>query len=233
MISIDVLAEQHDLAGAAGNVALGLQNDLFHRPRGFRAARIGDDAEGAELVAAFLHRQKRADRPVSARPRPRFAATADLRQVVEFGFIGKVGIDRRSVLRRARQQRRQPVIALRPDHRIDNRRPRHDLLAFRLRNAAGDDDLHPAPGLACPLFQRFEPADFRIDLFRRLFADMAGVEHDQIGIFGRLDRAIALARQDIRHTVGIVDVHLAAIGLDKDCLLRLTHGGRNHSSRIV
>ena len=40
----------------------------------------------------------------------------------------------------ARQQLRQMMIALRADHDVDHRRAADDLLAFGLRDAAGDRD---------------------------------------------------------------------------------------------
>ena len=52
---------------------------------------------------------------------------------------------------------------------------------------------------------------------------MARVEDHQVGILGagRLDKA--LDRQRVHHALGIVDVHLAAIGLDVQLARRL-HG---------
>ena len=55
VIGVDVLADQRHLAHAGVGQALDLGDDLRDRPRDFGAARIGHDAEGAELVAAFLH----------------------------------------------------------------------------------------------------------------------------------------------------------------------------------
>ena len=55
VIGVDVLADQRDLAHAGIGEPLDLGDDLGDRPRDFGAARIGHDAEGAELVAAFLH----------------------------------------------------------------------------------------------------------------------------------------------------------------------------------
>ena len=73
MPGVDVLAEQRDLAHAGGGQPLGLGDDLRHRPRHFRAARIGHDAEGAELVAAFLDGEEGGD---AAAPRPPRASGA-------------------------------------------------------------------------------------------------------------------------------------------------------------
>jgi hypothetical protein len=52
--------------------------------------------------------------------------------------------------RRAREQRRQAMIALRPDHEIDDRRAADDLLALGLRDAAGDRDRRAALARAPP-----------------------------------------------------------------------------------
>ena len=57
---IHILAEQDDLASAALDQLTRFGNDVAPRPRDFGAARVGDDAIGAEFVAAFLHRQERA-----------------------------------------------------------------------------------------------------------------------------------------------------------------------------
>jgi hypothetical protein len=57
----------------------------------------------------------------------------------------------------------------------------------------------------------------------RLFADVAGVEDHQIRVIdiGGLDKAFR--RQGVHHALRIVDVHLAAIGLDMQ-LARRCHG---------
>ena len=55
MIGIDVLSDQRDFAHAGVRQPLDFGADLVDRAGGFRAARIGHDAERAELVAAFLH----------------------------------------------------------------------------------------------------------------------------------------------------------------------------------
>jgi hypothetical protein len=70
------------------------------------------------------------------------------------------------------------------------------------------------------LLEALELAQFGIDLFRRLFADVTGVEDHHVGVVRRIARRIADARQQIRHAGGIIDVHLAAIGLDEELLHR-------------
>ncbi len=95
VIGVDVLADQRDLAHAGVGQALGLGDDLCDRARHFRAARIGHDAEGAELVAAFLHGDE-----------GRHAALADRGaarrgEMVELVLDRKLGVDELAALRRA------------------------------------------------------------------------------------------------------------------------------------
>ena len=93
VIGVDVLAEQRDLARAVGDEPPRLGDDCAGRPRIFGAARIGHDAEGAELVAAFLHGQKGGDAAGAAAPRGRWS---------NFGSAGKLGIEHPRRRRRAR-----------------------------------------------------------------------------------------------------------------------------------
>ena len=55
VIGVDVLAEQHDFLRALVDHLLRFFHHLRDGAGEFGAARIGHDAEGAELVAAFLH----------------------------------------------------------------------------------------------------------------------------------------------------------------------------------
>src|SRR5690606_35164486 len=55
---VDVLAEQGDLACTVLDQFLGFLQQIIERPRNFGAAGVGNDAIGAELVAAFLDREK-------------------------------------------------------------------------------------------------------------------------------------------------------------------------------
>ena len=106
------------------------------------------------------------------------------------------------------------MIGLGADDDIDVGRARGDLFALGLGDAAGDGEQHfPAAPLA-RLLQAAQPPELGIDLLRRLLTDMAGVEDDQIGVLELRRRAIAERCQDIRHAGGVVDVHLAAEGLD-------------------
>ena len=65
---VDVLAEQGEFAHAAPGKPRRLGDDRGDRTRDLGAARIGHDAEGAELVAAFLHGEEGGDRMAGADP---------------------------------------------------------------------------------------------------------------------------------------------------------------------
>ena len=92
---IDVLAEQGHLANAGIGQLFRFGDDLGDGARDFRAARIGHDAEGAELVAAFLHGQKGGDAA------PGDLGALGLRQMLELVLDGIVGLDNLLVRARA------------------------------------------------------------------------------------------------------------------------------------
>ena len=124
---------------------------------------------------------------------------------------------------RVRQKLRQMMIALRTDHDIHGRRAADDLFAFGLRDAAGDRDFHVAALARGVVLHDAQATEFGIDFLGGFLADMAGVEDHQVRILdiGRLDKAFA--GQRVHHALRIVDVHLAAIGLDMQLARRL-HG---------
>jgi hypothetical protein len=105
----------------------------------------------------------------------------------------------------------QPVIALRPDDKIDGALPAHDLSAFGLGNAAGDANQHVAALRHPRLLKSAQPAELGKNLLRGAFADMAGIEQDDVGTLGRIGDVIAFEREDIAHTFGVVHVHLTAV----------------------
>ena len=217
VIGVDVLADQRDLAHAIVGEPLHVVDDLCDRPRDFRAARVRHHAEGAELVAAFLHGDERGNAARADRGRLR------RRQESELVLDRKFRLQRAAVAFRLRQQLRQMMIALRADHDVDDGRAADDLLALGLRDAAGDRDVHLPPVARGLVLHHPQPAEFGIDLFRGLLADVTGVEDDEVGVFGARGLDKAFAGQRVHHALRIVDVHLAAIGLDMQ-LARRRHG---------
>ena len=115
------------------------------------------------------------------------------------------------------------MIALRADHDVDGRRAADDLCALGLRDAAGDRDPHLAPLARGFILGDAQAPEFGVDFFGGLFADVAGVEDDEIRILGAISLDKALRRQRVHHALCIVDVHLAAIGFDMQLARRL-HG---------
>ena len=108
------------------------------------------------------------------------------------------------------------MIILRTDDEIYAVGAADNLLALGLRDTAGDRDQHLAAVRLRRVLQLAHAADFRIELVDRLLTDVAGVENDEVGVGRARGLDIALGRQRVRHTIGIVDVHLAAEGFDVD-----------------
>jgi len=115
------------------------------------------------------------------------------------------------------------VIGLRADNHIDHRRAAKDLAALGLGDATGDSHHQIAAFGVALLLQLGQPSELRIDLLGGLFANVAGVDQHQIGRLDRIDALIAIARQRVAHALAVIDIHLAAIGLDED-LFRLAAG---------
>ena len=101
------------------------------------------------------------------------------------------------------------MIGLWADYNVDFGRSAADFTAFGLRDAASHGDNGASPILAA------QAANFRIDLFRRLFADMAGIENDEVGIRLLVSLRHTLTFKHFGHAFAIIDVHLAAIVFDR------------------
>ena len=169
---VDVLPEQRDLARALRHQPPRLGDHRRRRAARLGAARVGHDAEAAELVAALLDGQEGGD----ALRRGRVG------QEVELVLGREIGLDHRAAgPRRPRHHLRQPVIGLRPQHDVDVGRARQDLGALGLRHAAGDGQDHASAVRRAPLLQPAQPAELGEHLLRRLVADMAGVEDHHVG----------------------------------------------------
>ena len=176
----------------------------------FRAPRVGDDAEGAELVAALLDREEGRD-AAAARLRRRRR-----RQAPELVLERKLRVDDAAPGGGAVQQLRQAVIALRPDHHVDDGGAADDLLPLGLGDAARHHDGGAAAVPFAFALQRAHAAKLGIDLLGRFLADMAGVEDDEVRLLHRGGFAEPFRREDVGHALGVIGVHLAAVGLDED-----------------
>ena len=119
----------------------------------------------------------------------------------------------------AAHQLRKAVIGLRPDDDIDPGRTTRDFLALGLRDAAGDGDRNLATFLvAGALFHHPQPAKLGKHLLGCLFANVTGVQNDHVGALGATRGGIAERRKNVGHAIGIIDIHLAPVGLDEQFL---------------
>src|SRR6516164_10176973 len=210
VIGIDVLAQEGDLARPAAHKLARLGQDLPNRTRIFCPPGIRHDAKAAEFVTAFLHRQK-----------SRWAAPeCDFREEVEFRFNRKLCIENpgRSRPQRTVDQLGQTVVALRAEHEIDTGRTAYDLRPLGLRDATGHRYDHVAAALGFRRFQAADRAEFGVPLFGRLFPDVTRIEDYQIRLARRLHHKIPIWLEEVGHPCRVINVHLAAIGLDIDAL---------------
>ncbi len=223
---VDVLAEQGQLAHAGVRQSCGLRDDRRHRARYFRSASVGDDAEGAELVATLLHGEEGGGRglcPGRAGGPPRLLACCPA--AANFSATAN------SVSIAGRPGRTSAIIAGRrwydwgPTTISTLLAAAHDLRPFGLRHAAGDAEQHGAAPGSGGLLQLIHATELGIDLLGGLLADVAGVEENEIGALGGAHGSVAGSGQRVRHPLGIVDVHLAAVRPDEDFLQFLARSG--------
>jgi hypothetical protein len=139
--------------------------------------------------------------------------------VGELVLFGEIGVERLFPPPQRLHHLRQAVIGLRPHDKVHHRLAAHDLFALGLRDTSRHADLEV--GVRLP--QGFEAAKLGIDLFRRLLADVAGVQEDHVRALGRCHLLIPFRAQRLGHAFAVVDVHLTAVGLDVE-LLRPGHG---------
>src|SRR5438270_5755187 len=104
------------------------------------------------------------------------------------------------------------MIGLRADDDIDQARAALGLGPFGLSDAPGERDERPGAVIAP------EAANVRIGLLRCLFADVAGIEDDEVGARAFRSRGHALRAQQLGHPLAVIDVHLAAEAFDSESL---------------
>ena len=202
-IGVDVLADQRDLDDAVAHKRADIVQYLADGPRNFGAARIGHDAKTAEFVAAFLRRDKGGGPTRARRRRPRRG------QEIELVLGGKIDVDLRPPARLG-QQFGQAMVALRPDDEIDGLLPLQDRRALGLRDATGDDEHGVLPERPSLVLQFAQLSELGKNLLGGLFADMAGVENDEVGFLNALGRFVPLRLGDIAHALRVDHVHLTA-----------------------
>ena len=126
------------------------------------------------------------------------------------------------------------MISLRPHHDIDIGGAAEDFLAFGLRHTAGDGDEGGSAVCGAPSLELTIAAKLGIELLRRFFADMAGVDEDHVRAVRLVRRGIAKRPQRVGHSLRVIDVHLTAERPDIKALRqeRDTPGTRRQSSAL-
>ena len=205
VIGVHILPQKGDLPHATLHEVLRLVQNARGRTAHLGTTRIRHHAEGTELVASLLHGQKGRRRALGL-----WAFLEDL----EFVLNREIRIERFFPAAGFGFELWQFVIALRPHHQINKRLAAHNLFAFGLRHTARHTDFQ----VRVFVFQFPKPAKLRINLLGRLFPNVAGVEQDHIRIVWGFRFDIPGAAHGFGHTLTVVDVHLTAIGLDKEFL---------------
>ena len=167
------------------------------------APRVRHDAEAAEFVAPLDDRDVRLDRITPARDaqRPRHVVVGIEIENGVAGFLCPF------------HQQRQLTDSLRTHNHVDDAmRAFLDAYALLLRHTSGNSDDRIAPELRSHLAQLAEPCK---QLLFRPLADAAGVDDDHVGVGGVGSLFEAGLFEQPRHALGVVHVHLAAVGFDQ------------------
>ena len=111
---------------------------------------------------------------------------------------------------RLAQELRQAMIALRANDDIDSRLAAQDFSSLGLGDAASDDQ-HRLPAYPRAFFlQLSQLAQLGKNFLRGAFADVTGVENDEIGILDPDGLTITGLGGEVAHSLGVIDVHLAS-----------------------
>ena len=196
-VGVHVLAEQRDLQDPLGDECLDLGENLTGPAVLLRAPQCRDDAEGARVVAPDAHRHPGGIRRVALRRQRRREGLERLLDL-DLGLVHHA---------RTLEEDGQGSDVVGAEHDIDDRGLLQDHALVLLGKAAADRDLHARVlGL-----HRDEMAEIAVELVVGVLADRAGVEHDDIGDGAINGRNETSGLQQPRESLGVVDVHLAAV----------------------
>ena len=102
------------------------------------------------------------------------------------------------------------MITLGTDHDIDCRLAAQDFASLGLGDATGDDQ-HGPPAFPRAFFlQLAQLAQLGKNLLRGAFADMTGVENDEVGVLDPDGLTVTGLGGKVAHSLGIIDVHLTS-----------------------
>ena len=197
-VGVDGLAEQLDLAGTGRHQGSNLGEDVVGRAAHLRSSGVRHDAEGAVLAATLDHRDHARGRSGAAPPAPDGDRTVRQSRSARGADPHWRQPARRRGARSARDRARS-----RP-HRTGRGAPRPSCSPTQPHT--------PTTGGVGQPTELADPVD---DLLRRLLPHRAGVEEDQIRVLRGVARAEPETEQLALQTLAVVNVHLAAPGLDE------------------
>src|SRR5579871_629152 len=200
---VDVLAQELDVGVAKVGHLAGFDEDGGGGAGALFAPGVGDDAVGAELVAAFDDGDVAAVR-VGAGGEVGLEGEIGL-AVVEAGDAGFAGFE-------AGKHLGEVAVGSGSGYEGDVGGLLEDALAFLLGDAAEDGKLFALALEALVLVEAME------DLLLGFVADGTGVVEDQAGIGFVLDAGVALVLKGANDFFRIMGVHLAAEGFDIESL---------------
>ncbi len=199
-VGVDVLAEQGDFEHTVVHQGPHLGQDVCRAAVDLPTPQRRDDAERAAVVAAH--------RDGNPRGIGRFAGAGQRRREL-LQRLGDFDLGD-LVVPGALQQRGQRPDVVGAEDNVYPRRPAQHGVAVFLRQAATDRDLHVGIGALA----RGQMAEVAVQPVVGVLADGAGVEHHDVGL-GTVGRPPVAGRfQQTRQPLGVVDVHLTAVGAD-------------------
>ena len=202
-IAVDVLPQQGDLLVPGLHQPPELREDVAGLAAFLAAADIRHDAVGAEVVAAVHDRQ----------PCPELALPADGDVLDDDRTLCRLHQNALVPLQLLRDELGQRVDAVHTEDQIHIgvalAQLFHDVLL--VGHAAAQAD-HQTGLFLLETLQRTHVAEHTL---LGVFADGAGVEKDQIGVFGLVAQAVADVHQHTLDPLAVVDVLLTAIAVDK------------------
>ena len=212
-VGVHGLAEEGELLEAHLGELVGLTEHLAGRGSTLAAAGIGDDTEGAELVAAALDGDPAGD-AFGAGGRDALVGLALVEPDIEDGVA----------LACATDKFREAAVGIGANDEVDVGGLVEDLLLEVLRHAASDAD----DEIGVAVLEASELRGASVDALFGLFAHGAGVHEDEIGLVESRGGLVADRGERAEDELGVGDIHLAAVGLDEDLFgagRRLGHGG--------
>ena len=222
-IGVDRLPEQHDFPCTALGESADVGQNRLGRHAALASAHVWHHAKRAKAVAS-AHRGDVCAHAALVRGRDIGVGLAAVQAHVDLGHLP------RRIEAGAAEQFGQPSVAVRPGDEVEPRRLLDQRGAVVLRHASEQ----PQPQFGTGVLEPRKVAQAPQHPFLGMLANRAGVEQDDVGVFGTAGGGVAGAAQHPADQLGVGDIHLAAVRLDKDPRRRgLVLCGLAHRSHAV